>query len=218
MEPFWRYVTATVRSSPLLSIGGVLLQALGISVSELEQHFLSSPPAILAQWWMPYVVALFGLWLTAYAFYRQSEARRQSGPQPDWSGKDAIRHVWLRSKWSFQTTVDTDGRRMIQAINVMRDAARQQRIKIWGRLASDSFPGAELPAVLEPIAPEYWKRASFDLTTLISEDGITLATEPLNVHTPTYDDLWFNRGEVLALWKAANMFRLWQRKRQQTTP
>jgi hypothetical protein len=214
---FLRFVVASFKNSPLMTIVSTLIAAAGFSAQEIVQAFLRHPPEWSQNRWITLGCFLVAVWMLAYVFFWQSEADRADEAKPDISARDAFRWLYRDSSWVARRKHDP--KTLVRIGYMVRDAARQGRIHVWGRVQrhqvfGDLAPEASAPLAL--IAPEFWDNAQFDMISCFVRDN-----EPsiASSNRTSYMDIKFNKKEIRREWKPAPVIlRLSDRQRSRRKP
>lgn len=210
-HPFLRFFWASIANSPLLFLAALMATIVGGTYP----IWAAIAPTWVHQAWLRGVLSLVVYWLLAYLFWRQSQKERDLPPPADYSARDAVRWIYNRSRWALWKGAE-DGTALIAVGEMLRDAARQSRLHVWGR---QKRSGQMASAPLTPIPPEYWDDATFDLTNCFIHDDHTPSSQTFISGERVYGDLTLNRTEVYSLWPPA-LYILWyfDRKRSERRP
>jgi hypothetical protein len=147
-------------------------------------------------------------------------------PHPNMDMARAIEYVRVRSRWAVgrpyydkkREQIDLTGLLEEQIDTLIRDAAAQGRVTIWGRPPPAGI--FELPTEIE-IKPSEWTEYPFDLTTMSDYDAPHgVAARDRRIGEDRYWNLRVDSREVHREWPAASYFRLfldktWKSRRQQ---
>ena len=121
---------------------------------------------------------------------------------------DVFRHILVNSKWA-SGKHDPDGMNPLgsslleQVDNQLREAANEGQIRVWGR----QITGSALPQVRVQIPKEYWQNAGFDPITCWMHLEVSPKTWVRRGAGTEYEDIAFNRHEVLKFWPVASWLR-----------
>jgi hypothetical protein len=145
-------------------------------------------------------------------------------PRPDWDLREAINYLRLRSKWAIGRVYSANEQHLLEEDidEVLRDAASQGRISIWGRPAQTGTAalfsrGTEIKVPFLDL-----QSTSLDLTTIVHDDapnGVVLRAYSQD----QYRFLRVNRREIYREWPSASRGRLlfdksWKSRRRRTIP
>ena len=138
--------------------------------------------------------------------------------RPDMDVKDTFAYIMTKSNWSLGRQYQPKGPRFLEedVEIVIRNAAAQGRITIWGEPREENLFGNTQVA----IAPSDWEEISFDLTRVISE--LPATTHRLRGDAPGYDNLFACKAQVRREWPEVWFPRLlfdrhwWGRRRAVT--
>jgi hypothetical protein len=146
----------------------------------------------------------FGLWIIPDIWRIFRDWKFPKAARPDMDVKDAFAYVMIRSKWSLGRPYKPNGPRFLEeeVESIMRNAAAQGRITIWGEPREENLFGNTQVA----IPSSDWEVTSFDLTRVISE--LPATTYRLRGDAPGYDNLFACKAQVRREWAAAFLLRL----------
>jgi hypothetical protein len=146
-----------------------------------------------------------------------------SEARPDWDLREAVDYLRVRSKWAIGRIYYTDKGRLLEEDieEVLRDAASQGRISIWGRPAPTGVEalfsrGTEIKVPFSDL-----QSMSIDLTTI--DDSTVPNGAVLRAHSQDqYRFLRVNRREIYREWPSAfygQLFfdRTWKSRRRRIT-
>jgi hypothetical protein len=151
-----------------------------------------------------------------------------SEPRPDWDLRDAINYLRLRSKWAigrvYYTTNSTGEDRILEQEmdELLRDAASQERIAIWGRPAQTGVEALFSRGTEIKIPSSDLQSMSLDLTTI--DDSTAPSGTVLRAYSQDqYRFLRVNRREIYSEWPQAFYGRLfldrtWKSRRLRIVP
>jgi hypothetical protein len=133
---------------------------------------------------------------------------------PNWQGRDAFQYLVLDSKWAANKGPGAKGFELAhEAEEIVRDAARTGRIKVWGR-DKQRLRSVGNNALYE-LPQDFWKDGRIDPLTFIYESlGNVSAARPFGAPTVLVEDLQFNRRSFLNEWPRRSWpFRMIDRRR-----
>ena len=133
---------------------------------------------------------------------------------PDLPGRDAFRYLILDSKWAANRGAGAKGFELgFEAEEIVRDAARIGRIKVWGR-AKQRLRSTGNNALYQ-LPQEFWNDGRIDPLTFIYESlGTVSAATPFGAPTVLIEDVQFNRRRFLHEWPRRSWpFRRFDRMR-----
>jgi hypothetical protein len=147
-------------------------------------------------------------------------------PHPNMDMTNAIKYLRVRSRWALgrpyyeksREQVDVTGLLEEQIDTLIRDAAAQGRVTIWGRPSSRGT--FDLPTEIEINSSE-WTEVPFDLTTMSDyEAPHGVVARDRRVAEDRYWNLRVDRREIYREWPAAPYWRLlfdktWKSRREQ---
>jgi len=165
MRGFLRFLWRAVQYQPFTTVFGTAVVIAGISYQEWLAEIAKEPPWYLANHLIQLAGIAFGVLIVAYVFYRQSEIDRTSSPRPNMNLEDAIEYLRIRSEWAVgRVNYSKDQDHIIEEDidEIIRDAAAQGRITIWGRPGS-SIIGRPIKIA---VSSSEWPQLSLDLTTM----------------------------------------------------
>jgi hypothetical protein len=148
-----------------------------------------------------------------------------SEPRPDWDLRDAVYYLRIRSKWAIgRIYYSPDEDRLIEQDidEVLRDAASQGRISIWGRPAQTGVEALFSRGTELKISFADLQGMSLDLTTI--DDGTAPNGAVLRAYSQDqYRFLRVNRREIYREWAPASYGRLffdttWKSRRLRIVP
>jgi hypothetical protein len=148
-----------------------------------------------------------------------------SEPRPDWDLRDAVNYLRIRSRWSIGRVYysDDDDRLIEQDIDeVLRDAASQEHISIWGRPTQTGVEALFSRGTEIKIPFPDLQSMSLDLTTI--DDGTAPNGAVLRAYSQDqYRFLRVNRREIYNEWPPAFYGRLffdktWKSRRLRIAP
>ena len=127
-------------------------------------------------------------------------------PQYDVSVREAFHHLIVDSKWVLGK--DPHAENFYPEIEgVLRDAARNSRLKVWARAAPAMRGGGGFIETLAEIPPREWRGARFDLPTCMD------FTSPFACMTKSsgdiLEDVRVSQKQFLSIWPRANIFEKW---------
>ena len=146
-------------------------------------------------------------------------------PRPDWNLPDAVSYLRIRSKWAIGRVYydAVDGRLIEEDVDeVLRDAASQGRISIWGRPALTGAEALFSRGTEIKISIPDLQNMSLDLTTIV--DGTAPNGAAFRRHSQDqYRFLRVNRKEIYHEWPAAHYLQLffdrtWKSRRRMIVP
>jgi hypothetical protein len=115
----------------------------------------------IASTWLIRVAALLGIMsvvvLVWPVFYRKQSII------PDYEAREAFRWIYSRSRWALGKEKG-DGTNLVQLGEIIRDAARQGQIHVWGRRQENHMILVNYSPTA-PIPTDYWDNAAFELLT-----------------------------------------------------
>jgi hypothetical protein len=133
---------------------------------------------------------------------------------PNLPGRDAFQYLILESKWVANRGPGAKGFELAyEAEEMVRDAARIGRIKVWGRDKQRLRPVGN--NALHELPQEFWKDGRIDPLTFIYKSlGNVSAARPFGAPTVLIEDLQFNRRSFLNEWPRRSWpFRMLDRRR-----
>lgn len=148
-----------------------------------------------------------------------------SEPRPDWDLRDAVSYLRIRSEWAVgRVYYDAADDRLIEqeVDEVLRDAASQGRISIWGRLTLTGADALFSRGTEIKISAPDLQDMSFDLTTIVDSTAPNGAV--LTLHSQDqYRFLRVNRREIYHECAPAHHLRLffdrnWKSRRRRIVP
>lgn len=146
-------------------------------------------------------------------------------PRPDWDLREAVDHLRTQSKWAIgRIYYDANEDRLLEQDidEVLRDAATQGRISIWGRPAQTGTTALFSRGTEIKIPVNDLQDMSLDLTTIV--DSTAPSGAVLRAHAQDqYRFLRVNRREIYREWPAAYRVRLifdraWKSRRLRIVP
>jgi hypothetical protein len=139
MGPLLRFVGLSIKSKPVAACVAVLLMAAGLNFQEIASGFVTDPRLIAwaSRWWMPWVFAFCAFWVLAYVFWRQSEVQRANRLRADMDLRVAVDYLRVKSRWAVGRAYNANPNHLLEEDidGIIRDAAIQGRVTIWGRPA-----------------------------------------------------------------------------------
>lgn len=210
MLGFIQFCWRAIQNNTVAAVGGVAMTVAGVNWQEWLASLAGSPPPILTNHFVQLAIIAVGFLLLAYVLYRQTEAERASQPKPDMDVKDVFRYLRERSRWSigkpFEREVNGENRLIDEEIDgILRSAAAQKRIHIWGKEDTRSWLGNETEILL---LPETWIDHRFDLIACLnlgSTDARTWSTNRSN--DVVFKELRANKAEIQKEWPPASYLR-----------
>jgi hypothetical protein len=132
-------------------------------------------------------------------------------PRPNMDLRDAVDYLRVRSRWAIGRVYSADDNHLLEEDidGIIRDAATQGRIIIWGR---PQAPGT-LALFVQPteieIPSSEWPNLGFDLTTLV-DDGVPngVCTWDMANTGHRFCELRVNRAQIYREWRRAFYGRL----------
>jgi hypothetical protein len=189
--------------------------------------------APVESWWAAHAVhpvlaaffagLLFGTVLLPEIWRIVRDTHFATEARPDWDLREAVDHLRVRSKWAIGRIYYTDKGRLLEEDieEVLRDAASQGRIMIWGRPTPTGVEalfsrGTEIKVPFPDL-----QSMSLDLTTI--DDSTAPNGAVLRAHSQDqYRFLRVNRREIQSEWPSASRARLffdrtWKSRRRRIT-
>ncbi len=131
-------------------------------------------------------------------------------PRPNMDLNEAVKHLILRSQWAIGRPYYNRGsdRLIVEDINgIIRDAAAQKQITIWGRPNETGAGSIFGPATEIEVPATVWPNMSLDLTTM---EGTAPKGVCARAHAQDqYCWLRVDRREFYREWPSASVVRLW---------
>jgi hypothetical protein len=149
-------------------------------------------------------------------------------PQPNMDMAAAIEYLLVRSRWAVGRLYYDKRKDQLSSLTglldedldvLIRDAAAQNRVTIWGRPSNPILFGS--PIEIE-IKPSEWTEIPFDLTTMADYDAPHgVVARDRRISEDRYWNLRVNRREVHREWPPASYFRLifdktWKGRKERT--
>jgi hypothetical protein len=224
MGGFLRFLWRAIQSQPVTTIFGALMVMAGISYQEWLIALAKEPPWFLTNHIVQLVIIALGVLIVAFVFYRQSEADRSSKPRPDMDLRKAVDYLRVRSRWAVGRLYSANQNHLLEEDidGVIRDAAIQGRVSIWGR---PRLSGATA-LVTEPLEMEIpaneWPNFGFSLTTLVHDDAPNgVCTWDIDRSGREFFRLRVNREQIYREWPPASFGRLffdktWKSRKEQS--
>ncbi len=144
---------------------------------------------------------ILGTWVIPDCWRLVSRRLDERGERwPDLPGRVAFRYLILDSRWAANRAAGAKGLGLgYEAEEVVRDAARIGRIKVWGR-DKQKLRSARSNALYE-LPQAFWKDGRIDPLTFIYESlGTVSAARPFGAPTELIEDVRFSRRGFLAEW------------------
>jgi hypothetical protein len=129
--------------------------------------------------------------------------------RPDWGMEEAIDYLIVRSRWSIGRLYycEKNDRLLLEDIDgILRDAAAQERVSIWGRPENNGVGAMFGPATEIKIPHQEWPNLSIDLTTM--DDVSVPKGVCARAHgQDQYCYLRVNKKQIFREWPAASYLR-----------
>lgn len=214
MPGFLGFCWRALQSNPAAAIGGSAMTIAGISYQDWLKSVAQNPPPILTNHFFQLIVIAIGVLLLAYVFYSEAERERAPKPRPNMDMAKAIEYLRIRSRWAVgrlyydknREQTDLTGLLEEEIQTLIRDAATQGRVTIWGR-PTDTKHMFELPIEIEIDASE-WTEYPFDLTTMDGDTPHGVTARDRRVGEDRYRYLRVDSREIFREWPAASYYRL----------
>lgn len=155
-------------------------------------------------WW---VLALTALWALVCTYHEARSSAATGHPTPDWSARDAFRHVMIYSKWALGR--HPDDKKYYEAVQrTLTDSASIGALWVWARPVTGSF---HTEGKLQRLRAIDWKDLHFDYVSCASDATDTAEIIDYgNNSSDRYVDAQVNRAQVMSLWPKASRWARWR--------
>ena len=146
-------------------------------------------------------------------FFYRGERHRSREVKSNFTAYEAFEYVLMRSAWCIGRSY-SDGTLLGEINLLLRDAAYQKRIIVFGRFVDKTQAVRESP--LGPIPASFWATGEFNYAACLEPWLGVPGVQQIGPNgTIQYRDVKFDRYQVLATWKRASLrARFFDKQRQ----